>query len=167
MSISLLRTNEEITEIYKRHGHMVYRIALMMIKYRTEAEDVTQTVFIKLIENGKTFKSDEHLKAWLIVTTKNTCKDMLKSRWFSKRANYDELTEQPYIPDQTAKEFWDVIVNLDEKYKLPLYLYYYEGYKTEEIAKMLKIKQATIWTQMRTAKKKLREQLEKEGARYE
>jgi len=155
----------DIAGVYKRYGHMVYRIALMMMKFRTEAEDITQTVFIKLLENGKAFKNDEHLKAWLIVTAKNACKDTLKSRWFSKRDNYDDITEQPYIPDETAKEFWDVIVTLDDKYKLPLYLYYYEGYKTGEIAEMLNLKQATVWTQMRTAKAKLKEQLEQKEVR--
>jgi len=145
---------------------MVYRIALMILKYTSEAEDVTQTVFIKLLENGKTFKSDEHIKAWLIVTAKNACKDVLKSSWYSKRDSYDEVVDRPYIPDETAKEFWDIIVHLEDKYKLPLYLFYYEGYKTEEIAKILKIKQATVWTQMRTAKQKLREQLEKDGVQY-
>jgi len=157
----------DITAIYNRHGRMVYRIALMMLKYPSDAEDVTQTVFIKLLEKGKTFKNDEHLKAWLIVTAQNTCKDMLKSSWKSKRGEYDETIEQPYIPDETAKEFWDIIVTLDDKYKLPLYLFYYEGYKTEEIAKMLKTKPATVWTRMRTAKQKLKEQLEKEGIKYE
>ena len=157
---------KDITEIYNRHGHMVYRIALMILKYTSEAEDVTQTVFIKLLENGKTFKSDEHIKAWLIVTAKNACKDVLKSSWYSKRDSYDEVVDRPYIPDETAKEFWDIIVHLEDKYKLPLYLFYYEGYKTEEIAKILKIKQATVWTQMRTAKQKLREQLEKDGVQY-
>jgi len=166
-AISEVKNLMDVNDIYKRYGHMVYRIALMMLKYRSDAEDVTQNVFIKLLENGKTFESDEHLKAWLIVTAKNTCKDILKSKWYSKRTNYDEVTEQPYIPDQTAKEFWDVIVTLDDKYKLPLYLYYYEGYKTGEIAEILKTKQATVWTHMRLAKQKLKEQLEKEGAKYD
>ena len=156
MNVSLLRTDREITEIYKQYVKTVYRIALMMLKNVSEAEDVTQTVFIKLIESNKNFESDNHLKAWLIVTTRNACKNILKSGWHSKRVGYESITEESYIDDESAKELWEKIISLDEKYKLPIYLHYYEGYKTEEIAKMLKINHATIRTQLRVAREKLK-----------
>ncbi|MCL2386327.1 MAG: sigma-70 family RNA polymerase sigma factor [Defluviitaleaceae bacterium] len=154
MSIPSLRTDEEITSVYNRYVDTVYRIALMILKCRAEAEDVTSTVFIKLITAEISFASDEHLKAWLIVTAQNTCKDVLKSRWFSKRIDYDSIEEPSYFPK--AREIWEEIVALDEKYKMPIYLHYYEGYKTEEIAKMLKVNHATVRTRLRTAKKKLK-----------
>ena len=163
MRISLLRSDREITEIYKRYVNTVYRIALMMLKYRSEAEDVTQTVFIKLIETNKEFENDEHLKAWLIVTARNICKNILKSSWHSKQIDYESVKEQSYIPDDSAKELWDKIISLDEKYKVPIYLHYYEGYKTEEIAKMLKINHATIRTHLRAAREKIKHLLEQEG----
>jgi len=130
----------------------------MILKCRAEAEDATSAVFIKLITAEKNFESDEHLKAWLIVTTQNTCRDVLKSRWFSRRIDYDSIEEPSYLPD--TSEIWEEIVALDEKYKLPIYLHYYEGYKTEEIARMLKINHATVRTRLRTAKKKLKLLLE-------
>ena len=163
MKVSLLRTDEEIAEIYKRYVKTVYRIALMILKYRSEAEDVTQTVFMKLIESEKKFESEEHLKAWLIVTTQNRCKNILKSGWHSKQVDYESIAEQTYIPDDSAKEIWEKIIALDEKYKLPIYLHYYEGYKTEEISKMLKINHATVRTQLRVAREKLKNALEQEG----
>ena len=154
MSIPSLRTDEEITSVYNRYVDTVYRIALMILKCRAEAEDVTSTVFIKLITAEISFASDEHLKAWLIVTAQNTCKDVLKSRWFSRRIDYDSIEEPSYLPK--TREIWEEIVALDEKYKMPIYLHYYEGYKTEEIAKMLKVNHATVRTRLRTAKKKLK-----------
>ena len=156
MNVSLLRTDREITEIYKQYVKIIYRIALMMLKNVSEAEDATQTVFIKLIESKKYFESDDHLKAWLIVTTRNICKNVLKGSWHSKRIDYESVTEESYIHDESAKELWEKIISLDEKYKLPVYLHYYEGYKTEEIAKMLKINHATIRTQLRVAREKLK-----------
>jgi len=132
----------------------------MMLKHRAEAEDATSTVFIKLITAGTSFENDEHLKAWLIVAAQSTCKDMLKSRWFSRRTDYESIEEPSYLPDNFAKEIWEEVVALDEKYKLPIYLHYYEGYKTEEIAAMLKVNHATVRTRLRAAKKKLKLLLE-------
>ena len=167
MNVSLLRTNEGITAVYKQYVKTVYRIALMMLKYRTEAEDATQTVFIKLMTTDKDFKSEEHLKAWLIVTTQNVCKNVLKSGWHSKQVDYESIAEQTYIPDGSAKEIWGKIISLDDKYKLPIYLHYYEGYKTEEISEMLKINHATVRTQLRTAREKLKQLLGEEASQYE
>ena len=162
MSISLLRTDEEIEDIYNRYVDTVYRIALMLLKNVPEAEDVTQTVFIKLITSGTQFESDEHMKAWLIVTAKNTCKDLLKGWWHSKRVDSECVAEQAYSPDTVHSDIWDKIAGLEAKYKLPVYLYYYEGYKTEEIARMLKVSHATLRTRLRTAKKKLKLLLEED-----
>ena len=156
MSVSLLRTGEEISNIYNRHVSTVYRIALTILNNIPEAEDATQTIFVKLMTSAKSFECDEHLKAWLIVTTQNICKDYLKSWWRRKRVSMEAVEEQEGIPASFNGEIWSVISNLNEKYKLPVYLHYYEGYKTEEIAAMLGINHATIRTRLRTARAKLR-----------
>ncbi|MCL2839000.1 MAG: sigma-70 family RNA polymerase sigma factor [Oscillospiraceae bacterium] len=162
-----LRSNEAITEIYNKYVETVYRIALMMLKSPSDAEDATQTVFIKLMTAETQHKSEEHMKAWLIVTTQNTCKDVLKSRWHSSRDDYENVAEQIYFPDDSLKDIWNRIADLDEKYKVPIYLHYYEGYKTEEIAKMLNENHATIRTRLRTAKAKLKLIIEEEGVDYD
>lgn len=156
MSISLLRTDEEMEDIYNRYVDTIYRIALMLLKNVSEAEDATQTVFIKLMTSGSQFESEEHMKAWLIVTAQNTCKDMIKGWWRSKRVDSACITEQIYSPDTLHSDIWSKIAALEDKYKFPVYLHYYEGYKTEEIAGMLKINHATLRTRLRTAKKKLK-----------
>lgn len=162
MGIFLLRTDEEMTVIYNRYVDTVYRIALMLLKNVPEAEDVTQTVFIKLMTSDSQFESDEHMKAWLIVSTQNSCKDLLKGWWRSKRVDSECVAEQTYSPDALHSDIWAKIGVLEDKYKLPIYLHYYEGYKTEEIAGMLKVNHATLRTRLRTAKKKLKLLLEED-----
>jgi RNA polymerase sigma-70 factor (ECF subfamily) len=95
---------DEIASIYNRHVDTVYRIALMILKNREESEDAASTVFIKLLTVEKSFESDDHLKAWLIVTTQNTCRDVLKNRWYTKRVDYDKIEEPSYTPDTSTKE---------------------------------------------------------------
>lgn len=133
-----------------------------MLKSIPEAEDATQIVFIKLMTYGSQFKCEEHMKAWLIVTARNTCKNLLKGWWQSKRVDSESIMEQSYSQDTSANDIWDKITALDAKYKLPLYLHYYEGYKTDEIAAMLKVNHATLRTRLRTAREKLKLLLEED-----
>jgi RNA polymerase sigma-70 factor (ECF subfamily) len=135
MSIPLPRTADEITEIYRNHVDMVYRIGFMLLKNTPESEDATQTVFIKLMQTDKEFESDAHLKAWLIVTARNTCKDILKSFWRSKRADLDDADACSGFNDGGLSDVWEAVSALPEPYRLPVYLYYYEGYATAKSPK--------------------------------
>lgn len=162
MSISLLRTNEEIADIYSKYVDTVYRICFMMLKNIPETEDATQTVFIRLINCKKQFYCDEHLKAWLIVTSQNVCKDMLKSCWRSRQVDIESIAEASYINDAPCNDLLEQVMGLPTKYKLPAYLYYYESYSTEEISKILKINPSTLRTHLRIARQKLKLLLEEE-----
>lgn len=147
-------------EIFDRQYDRVYRIALLYLKNTADAEDVSQTIFLKLLEKDIRFKNTEHEKAWFITATKNYCKDFKKSFW-SKNVELGE------IPEQNIEQNTDPIVNLlftlPDKYSELLYMYYYEGYKANEISKLLDIKESTIQTRLSDGRKKLKEILEKEG----
>lgn len=160
---SSLYTNDEIIDIYNRHIDMVYRICLMYLKSVPDAEDAVQDVFLKLMRSNRKFKSSEHEKAWLIVTSQNHCKNMLKNWWRKKRTDINNIPEPSYVEDLTKDYIWEQVISLPNKYKMVIYLYYYEGYSTEEISKILDIKSSTIRTQLRTARKRLKLILEEEN----
>jgi RNA polymerase sigma-70 factor (ECF subfamily) len=134
----------------------------MILKNTADAEDVTQTVFIKLMNAPTRFDGNEHVKAWLITVTRNACRDMAKSWWRSKRGDMDGVKESAYSPQDTDRDIWNRVMGLHEKYKLPVYLYYYEGYDTGEISRILKINHSTVRTRLRTARLKLRQLLEED-----
>lgn len=161
MSNSALRTDEEITRIYNKYVDMVYKICFMMFKNVPEAEDATQNVFIKLINHISEFGSDEHIKAWLIVAAKNECKNMLKYWYRSKRADIDSLPESTY-ENENNDDTLEKVLSLDKKYRLPIYLYYYEGYSTSEISKILNTKHSTLRTHLSVGRKKLKLMLEED-----
>lgn len=147
---------EEVSVIYNTYADMVYRIGLMMLRSTAEAEDALQNVFVRLIRSEQEFRGSEHVKAWLIVTAKNICRDMLKSQWRQKRVDMEQLPEAEDESDEDSREIWSMLMSLPEKLRLPVYLHYYEGYKTIEIAGMLGVNHATVRTRLRAAKKKLR-----------
>jgi RNA polymerase sigma-70 factor (ECF subfamily) len=158
MTKSLLRTDKEIVEIYKRQMKTVYRVCLAYMKNSSDTEDAVQDTFYKMIKSGVAFESEEHEKAWLIRTATNTCKNSVK-HWFRKRvdlSDYDNLlsTENIEIDDT-----FEVVMSLPDKYKAVVYLYYYEGYNSVEIAKILGKPQSTIRNHLHEARGVLRERL--------
>ncbi len=166
MSISALRTDEEITRVYETFVDTVYRVCFMMLKNSSETEDATQNVFIKFMRDETEFRTDEHLKAWFIVTARNECKNML-NHWFrSKRDNIEDVPEASYVEDDSKKDLLEKVFSLDEKFRMPIYLYYYEGYSTTEISEMLNINHSTLRTYMAKGREKLKLLLEEESYEY-
>ena len=160
MESSLQRTGRSIQDIYAAHADRVYRVAYLYMKNRCDSEDVMQDVFVKLIgelRSGKHFKSAEHEKAWLIVTTANTCKSRLRSKSRTE-LNLDDFTELAAPPAERS-EVLDAVLALPDKYKSAVYLFYYEGYRTDEIAGMLRERPATVRTWLSRARKLLRKEL--------
>lgn len=157
-----MHSREEIASIYRRQFKMVYQICLVMMKSVPDAEDAAQTVFRRVMERDMHFRDPEHEKAWLIVTARNECRDQLKHWWRTRRedgAVLDTLTwEQP-----EDGLIWEQVAALPEKLRLVLYLHYYQGYATGEIAQMLEENPSTVRSWLVRARKKLKLRLEAEG----
>ena len=158
MSDSLQRANKEIAEIYERHRMTVYRVCYAYMKNRMDTEDVVQETFFRLIRNNPVLKSAEHEKAWLIRTASNVCKDELKRR----RRTEESLDDHPELqmPDmQPHADVLRAVTELPDKYKTVIYLYYYEGYDSAEIAAMLRLPKSTVRNRLHDARKLLKERL--------
>ncbi|HEY8421406.1 MAG TPA: RNA polymerase sigma factor [Thermoclostridium sp.] len=155
MKSSLLRTSEELLQIYNRHVDTVYRICYMFMKNESDAEDMVQNTFIRLMKDRTVFQSEEHEKAWLIRTATNLCKDHFR-HWWSKTVSInhvpEEEVEQPFLSDNILEK----VMALPSKYKTAVYLYYYEGYSTVEIAEILKKDPSTIRGYLHNGRKLLK-----------
>lgn len=151
---TLLRTDKDIERIYHRHVEMLYRVAYSFMKNGADAEDMVQETFIRLLRSGMVFDSVQHEKAWLIVTVSNLCKSALRSPW--RREDIDTMSEPPTVEDTIPDETLDAVMALPEDYKLPVYLYYYEGYQAAEIAEMLGVAPATVRSRLSRARQKLK-----------
>ena len=160
------RSEEKITmmsieEIYRKYANMIYWVSFSYMKNREDTEDIVADVFVKLIKTGVNFQSGEHEKAWLLRTAINLCKDNLK-HWRRKSVDIDECVdlqgENPFQTDETLK----AVMELPDRYKAVIYLYYYEGYTTEEVAQILKKPQSTIRVHLHDARKILKGVLENE-----
>ena len=162
MAKSLLRTDKEIAEIYGRHNKMVYRVCFAYMKNAADTEDAVQDTFYKLIKSGMVFESEEHEKAWLIRTATNLCKNTLR-HWWRKRENIEDYENQQGDSTFEIDDTFNTVMGLPDKYKTVIYLYYYEGYDSVEISKILEKTQSTIRNYLHEARKILKIKLQEGG----
>lgn len=150
------RTGRELAELYHRHVDTVWRVCYSFMKNRADTEDMVQEAFLRAYYADKPFRSEEHEKAWLIVTASNLCKDALKRAWRRDEPLEDHLELAAPGRDSQVLE---AVLALPEDYKTAVYLYYYEGYSAKEIASILGCPQATVRTRLARARKQLKQML--------
>ena len=146
---------EQLTDLFRRYGDDVFRLAYSYLGARADAEDVCQSVFLKLAE-GKTALLPGREKAWLLTCAANACKSQLRSFW---RRNVGELDESLPFRDETDREVWDAVMALPPKYRAVIHLYYWEGYDQGEIGDILKISRTAVQTRMARARAMLKKEL--------
>jgi RNA polymerase sigma-70 factor (ECF subfamily) len=162
MNNSSQRTNW-ITNVVEEFSDMLLRVAFSYMKNISDAEDMVNNTFLKLMEKNPSFENEEHKKAWLIRVTINLCKNRLKTAWFRiiiplEDNNISFLPEENFIIS--------AVLELPEKYRSIILLYYYDGYSIKEIAYILEAKESTISSQLQRARKQLKSKL-KEDFDYE
>ncbi len=155
---SLERTDKEIIAIYDRHVDTVYRICYSYMKNKPETEDMVQETFLRLITSRKVFDNERHEKAWLIVTASNLCKDSLKKAW-RKEVSFEDEPSLSNACREENREVLEAVLQLPRDYKVVVYMYYYEGYSTAEIASYLKKPHATVRSHLSRARKLLKTML--------
>ena len=156
MNIELLRTSESIDEMFSLYSDMVYRIAISMMKSKTNADDIYQDVFYKYFKKQRKFESEEHRKYWIIKTTINTCKKYWSSSWFKKTI---PLGDNFVYEQKEENLLQDEINKLPSKYKIVIQLFYFEDMSINEISKSLNIKEGTIRMQLTRGRRILKENL--------
>ena len=146
---------EQLADLFRQYGDDVFRLAYSYLGARADAEDVCQSVFLKLAE-GKTVLLPGREKAWLLTCAANLCKSQLRSFW---RRNVGALDESLPFRDESDREVWDAVMALPPKYRAVVHLYYWEGYGQGEIGDILNISRTAVQTRMARARDMLRKGL--------
>ena len=144
-------------EVIQREKDLVYRLAFSQCHKKDQADDIFQNVMYRYLKRKPTFESLEHEKAWFIRVTLNCSKTSLKSFWNNK---IEEIDEQTYIFEKKEIDLTPYLNKLSKKYNAVLYLFYYEGYSTKEMAKLLHIKENNVRVLLTRARNQLRREIE-------
>lgn len=159
-----MRSPEDISRAVEAHADMVRRICLVHLKNEHDSEDVFQNVFMKYMLYKGSFESEEHEKAWFARVTINACTDWLRGLSRRRWVPLESVLEEGSIPDETSRGVLEAVLQLPERYREVIYLFYYEGYSAVEIAGILGKKENTIYTWLARAKGILRQKLGGEWA---
>jgi RNA polymerase sigma-70 factor (ECF subfamily) len=152
---------DDAERVVGEYGTIVYRVCRVKLASfdPSLADDAYQNTFLSYIEHPpKIEPGSEHEKAWLIVTASNLCRDTLK-KWWHRTEDIDDpslgLQQSPFEIDGVL----DVILKLPADQKTVVYMYYYEGYGTSEIAEYLRCPHATVRSRLSRARKTLKRKL--------
>ena len=138
---------------------MVYRLSLLLLKNTQDAEDATQTIFLKVMEKQPVFADEAHTRAWLLTVTRNYCRDVQRSFWHRKRTDMEQLPEQAVEPfDRQESLLFEIFQTLPKKQREVVYLYYFEDYSIREIATLLERNESTVQSQLFAARKRMKKQ---------
>ncbi|WP_138753963.1 RNA polymerase sigma factor [Paenibacillus sinopodophylli] len=151
-----LELNESVRQALDLYSQSMIKIAFAYLKNIADAEEVAQEVFLTYLQKRPVFENGEHEKAWLIRTTINKSKNMLKTGWFKSRNPVPE--DLSYLPKEES-DVLQAVLALDKKYRIPIHLHYYEGYSIQEIAAILQSKPATVGTWLARGRLLLKEKM--------
>ena len=146
---------QNIESLFQSYKDDVYRLALSYTKSIQEAEDVCQTVFLKLLEQKQIAPGKE--RAWLMQVTANTCRNLLRSAWWKRTVPMEETLP---VMDPQYTDTWEKVMALPPKYRVMIYLRYYEELSTKEMAQLLHISQSAVTTRLSRARQMLKTALE-------
>lgn len=156
-----LETRADIHVVLELYSTVLYRIAYNYTNNRSDAEDIGQEVFLKLIDKNPDFENEEARKAWLIRVTMNRCISLLRSPWRRRMTLGIDVLPLPSKThsNEDVENLTIALKALEPRDRVIIDLYYYEGYSTSEIAKILECKHGAIRSRMSRARKKLKETL--------
>ena len=149
---------EQAERLANTYADAILRLSYTYLKNTHDAQDICQTVFVKLLMEPREFKSPEHERAYILRMAANACKDLLKSPWRQRSQSLDVGLEVP-APQAGDGSVLEAVNQLPPHYRAVIYLFYYEGYPTRDIAQMLGRKESTVRSDLRRGREKLKKLL--------
>ena len=144
---------EAFAKLYSAQFRFVWNVCLTLLRNPSDTEDAVQETFLRLLRQ----EEPENVRAWLLVTARNVCRDEL--RRFRRRELPLEDAGEATAAAPEIDETLAAVRNLPEKYRLPVYLFYYEELSTAQIAALLHRRESTVRSDLRRGREKLRQML--------
>ena len=142
------------SEILDKYGNSVLRVAYTYLHNMSDAEDILQDTLIQFLKSAPNFENEGHEKAWLLTVASNLSKNKLT---YLKIRQTDELSEELVSEEkEDLKYVWEAVKKLPVKNREVIHLFYQEGYSTKEIADILKRREATVRSDLKRGREKLK-----------
>ncbi|KUO58675.1 MAG: RNA polymerase subunit sigma-24 [Gracilibacter sp. BRH_c7a] len=156
----LQQSNRDFSGTYDLYGRLLFKISMIYLGNKDDAEEAMQEAFYRLLHKSPQFYDAEHEKAWLIRTTVNFCKDILRSAWHKRVEKMEDI--EKYYDSPQDLDIIREILKLPVKYKTVIHLYYFEDYSVKQIAEILNLKESAVKMRLQRGRQLLKIELEGE-----
>lgn len=156
-AIKARETERQAERLLDQYGDSVLRLAYSYLRNMSDAEEILQETLIRYLQTAPEFENSAHEKAWLMKVAANLSKNRID---YNQRRATDELKEELLAQDQEDVSFvWEAVKALPEQYRETIHLFYYEGYSTAQIARILTRKESSVRSDLRRGREKLKQVL--------
>ena len=150
---------QELAALYQRS---LFAAAFNMCKNKQDAEDVVQDTFVQYYTTKKEFESEQHARAWLMRVAVNKAKNINRTFWRRNKVSIEDYMETLVFETPEAETLFETVMQLPEKYRIVIHLYYYEDYTVSEIADILKLSESNVKIRLSRGRGMLRNALKEE-----
>lgn len=147
--------NMQAARVLDEYGNSILRLAYSYLHNMSDAEDILQETLIQFLKTGPLLENTSHEKAWLLKVAANLSKNRIE---YNRIRQTDELEETLAADCREDLSFvWEAVKALPDKYRAVIHLFHYEGYSTAQIGKLLNRKEATVRSDLRRGRQKLKD----------
>lgn len=149
-----------VDEAFRKYGDRIFSAAFSICQNQADADDVVQDTLIRYYSLNKDYENESHLKAWLIRVAINRSKDITSSFWRKNKVEWEDYMEELAFEEPKDSQLFEAVMQLPEKYRTVIHLFYYEDYAVGEIANILRRPERTVKSQLNRGKKLLKNMLQ-------
>ena len=158
-------TPEAFMDLVSEYQAQLRRLCCVILKDAHLAEDAVQETFLKVYRSMGSFRQDSSERTWITRIAVNTCRDMMKSRWFrymDRNVMIEDLPEPEVPGDPEDDGLYEAVLRLPVKQREAVLLYYYQNMTMQEVSDTLQISVSNVSRRLESARKALRKKLEED-----
>ena len=153
---------QPVQELAASYQGSLFAAAFNICKNAQDAEDVVQDTFVQYYTSKKEFESEQHIRAWLMRVAVNKAKNINRTFWRRNKISIEEYMETLVFETPAAETLFETVMQLPDKYRIVIHLYYYEEYAVREIAQILKLSESNVKIRLSRGRAMLKETLKEE-----
>lgn len=153
---------QSLQELIEHYQNNLYAAAFNICKNAEDAEDVVQDTFIQYHITKKEFENEQHIRAWLFRVLINKAKNVTRAFWRRNKVTLEDYMETLTFETPESRNLFETVMELPEKYRIVIHLFYYEDYSIREIAEILAISDGNVKVRLSRGRALLRKILQEE-----
>jgi RNA polymerase sigma-70 factor (ECF subfamily) len=141
---------EQFANLVITYQQNMYRLALGILRNEKDAEDALSETIIKAYEHLAGLRDEDKFKSWIMTILINVSKNMLSKN--RRLLLVEDVTVTGEAVEENQNDVWRCVMELGEQHRRIIILYYYDGFSTKEIARILKVPEGTVKSRLGRAR---------------